>query len=130
MNLSREQAISEHRKMWNWIADMTEKSKLKVSKYDYFIGNDMRTDMYGLYNNCYCCEYCYINSGMINFGVLNCDICPIEWGSICKNNMCENRYMYGDLNGYYAQWKRVYDWKEAARLARIIANLPEREVSD
>ena len=27
MELTREEAISEHRKMWNWIADKVEKRK-------------------------------------------------------------------------------------------------------
>ena len=30
--MTREEAIENHRKMWNWIADETEKRKRKVKK--------------------------------------------------------------------------------------------------
>ena len=34
--LTREEAINEHRKMWNWIADETLKQKRKVNENEYF----------------------------------------------------------------------------------------------
>ena len=36
MKLTREQAIMEHRKMWNWIADETLRLKRRVPKDNYF----------------------------------------------------------------------------------------------
>lgn len=70
MELTREEAISEHRKMWNWIADEIEKEKrdqdildLKEEYCNREGYNDIRSD-------CFCCGYTkYI-----------CDYCPIEWG--------------------------------------------------
>lgn len=35
--LTREQTIAEHRKMWNWIAEECLRRKEKVEKADYFI---------------------------------------------------------------------------------------------
>ena len=34
MELTREEAISEHRKMWNWIADEIEKEKRDQDIFD------------------------------------------------------------------------------------------------
>lgn len=34
--LTKEKAIEEHRKMWNWIADETLKQKRKVNENEYF----------------------------------------------------------------------------------------------
>ena len=36
MGLTKSEAIANHRKMWNWIADETMKRKCKVEKWDYF----------------------------------------------------------------------------------------------
>ena len=35
MELTREEAISKHRKMWNWIADRIEEEKV-ISRYRRF----------------------------------------------------------------------------------------------
>ena len=107
MNLTREQAIAEHRKMWNWIADETNRLKRKVSKYKYF--DVMRIDDIPD-NRCYCCEFFKQNPFYCG-----CD-CIINWGEgiVCTDS-------------YYEKWTSADDWQEAARLARIIANLPERE---
>ena len=115
MNLTREQAIAEHRKMWNWIADKTEKLKRKVEKEEYFremgIANIPRSE-------CYCCEYLF--SGCIVIQLSYCkNECAINWG---ENLNC--------IDSYYQKWIFIDGWQQSARLARIIANLPEREVSD
>lgn len=110
MNLSREQAISRHRKMWNWIADETKRLKRKIKKYEYFkvMEIDDIPD-----SKCYCCEF------LLNHPNCCANNCIIDWG---KNSGC--------IGSYYGKWIYTDDWQEAARLARIIANLPEREVSD
>lgn len=36
MQLTREEAIANHRKMWNWIADETERWEDCATKSDYF----------------------------------------------------------------------------------------------
>ena len=110
MNLSREQSIAEHRKMWNWIADETEKLKRRVGERGYFLAMGIRKIPFV---ECYCCNFCHYNPECCN------ERCIIDWGEGIR---C--------VDSYYKEWLCADDWKEAARLARIIANLPEREVSD
>jgi hypothetical protein len=43
-------------------------------------------------------------------------LCPIKW----ETGYCENS------RGEYREWRSAEDWLEAAKYARIIANLPER----
>ena len=110
MRLTREQAIAGHHKMWNWIADETEKLKRKVEKEEYF-------REIGIYDipcmECYCCEFS-------NHNMFSCDEhCIIDWGD---GNGC--------MDSYYKEWFHAIDWKEAARLAKIIANLPERKTNE
>lgn len=112
MNLTRDQAISEHRKMWNWIADETENHKRKVLKIEYFLTmgiNDIP------FNECYCCEFNEQND---------------SYDSYCGNNCIINwESGMGCMRSYFFRWI-VCDsknWQEATRLARIIANLPERK---
>lgn len=108
MILTREQAIAEHRKMWNWIADKTEKRKQKVFKSEYFYENNIRIIPFA---HCYCCQYIFDTSEGCNH-----NNCIINWG--------ESKYC---LNGYYRKWSESCDWKESARIAKVIASLPENE---
>ncbi|MCI5891797.1 MAG: hypothetical protein MRZ66_00100 [Clostridiales bacterium] len=113
LNLTKAQTIAEHRKMWHWIADETKKQGRKVWKDEYFeamnIPLENRPD-----NECYCCDYANCE----------CTECPIEWGG--EVGTCLDRYTYGDREGLYTQWANTNDPEEAARLARKIAELPER----
>lgn len=118
MELTREEAISEHRKMWNWIADEIEKEK----RYQYIEGLKKEyCDREGYYirNNCFCCEYTYTK--------YICDYCPIEWKSEVEDFMCIQKYEEDDDEGLYALCCNERDWEEQAKLARQIANLPERQ---
>lgn len=109
-NLTRERAIEEHRKMWNWIADETEKRKYKVDKVIYFIEHK---DEYPIipHIRCWCCEY---------DGCHACKKCPINWKN--EDNYCGNKSIY-------VSWDLADDfsYELCASLARQIANLPERE---
>lgn len=107
-----EDFIFHHRKMWNWIADETLRLKRKVEKFEYFEAMGIPEDEIPI-NRSYCCAYdmkCMENSNYII--ALWCENCPIDWNSIMKKHMCQS-----DIDNY----------KEAVRLARIIANLPEKE---
>ncbi|MEG1433244.1 hypothetical protein [Eubacterium sp.] len=111
MKLTKSEAVRRHRKMWNWIADETERRKFKVEKCDYF-KNFVSKDI--PFFGCYCCEYLY---NLVNCKCL--DGCPIDWGN----------YFGGQkpcLESLYGLWELEYDWKKSANLARKIANLPER----
>ena len=76
MQLTKEQAIQEHRKMWNWIADQYEKRTdlLKITENvedlkAFYIDAVFSDEM--IEGDCFCCEYDK------KFGGL-CDYCPIE----------------------------------------------------
>ncbi|MCI5891822.1 MAG: hypothetical protein MRZ66_00230 [Clostridiales bacterium] len=113
LNLTKQQTIAEHRKMWHWIADETKKQGRKVEKEEYFkamnIPSENRPEL-----DCYCCEY----AGR------ECLECPVEWDG--DYGVCCDRHTCGDWEGLYAQWANTNDPEESAQLARKIAEQPER----
>lgn len=114
--LTKAEAVANHRKMWNWIADETQRRGEKVKKIRYF--KEMGIEDWPLYE-CYCCEYasqqCDINSGVL------CEHCPIEWpnGRRCVED-----------DAPYDKWCSAVCPVKAAKLAREIAALPERKEAD
>ncbi|MCH5186818.1 MAG: hypothetical protein J1F63_00340 [Oscillospiraceae bacterium] len=116
--MTKAEAIANHRKMWNWIADETEKRQRCVSKDEYFYTVDIANRPH---QRCYCCEYSAQN-GILPFPEYDCGLCPVVWpfGGLCCTP---------DEDGLYDCWCRTYglDWQLAAELARQIAELPERE---
>ena len=120
--LTKEQAIEEHRKMWRWIAEETEKRQKIVHKEDYF-KEYFPAEI--IFCNCFCCEYAVRISG-----ISECKFCPIDWDSKYNHCMCMNKNFRHD--GLYSLWgfaTSCDDWKEAAELARQIAELPERKLN-
>lgn len=113
------ECISEHRKMWNWIADTTEKLERPVRKYEYFdfIGcPELKVPLL----SCFCCDYTQ-KAGKWCGGT-----CPLDWGN--KENKCTNV-----ADALFDGWCNACNnenWREAAVLARKIANLPERNRGD
>lgn len=113
--ITKSEAIALHRKMWNYIADETVQRETVVSKVEAIvhIGVIWQDVAY----RCFCCEY-----GMQHFGpTLRCAACPIAWP---KGSNC---YEEGELYDLWEDTVDTGDWLEAARLAREIANLPEKE---
>lgn len=70
MKLTREQAIAEHRKMWNWIAEQIETFGFTLDIHGYKKEYCSINDCYGILNWCFMCEY--TND--------DCNICPLDWG--------------------------------------------------
>ena len=127
MELTKQQAIQEHRKMWNWIADQYktgQKLNIRVLKKYYIY-----TVYPGEYvlNDCFCCEYERVE---------DCSRCLLIWGE-AEGATCEYSDSWEYMNGYkmtgiYAKLRKLtfekdFDNLEAERLARAIAILPERE---
>lgn len=105
--MTRKEAIENHRKMWNWIADETVKQRRKILKSEYPF-YDTKT----LRSNCFLCEY---TNG-------DCNVCPFEWPA----DTC-----YGDVEGniaLYILWLDEECLQKRAEYAREIANLPEDEL--
>ncbi len=112
MEITKSEAIENHRKMWNWIADETLKQKCVVDKQDYFETHEM-TDI--PFSYCYCCEY----------ACRECSHCPIDWGG--EFGGCVSRDNIDDERGLYILWCKEPDYIKAAELAKQIAELPERK---
>ena len=127
MKLTREQAITEHRKMWNWIADKTEERGEKVKKENYFRENGITDDVCSL---CYCCEFARQLMYLSHYTTKKCVFCPIKWGDNA-NARCSNDGK--DSLGIYSKWIASSignDYNSSAQLAREIAYLPEKPNSE
>lgn len=155
-NLTKEQAIAEHRKMWNWIADRLEEAE--ELKND----GDFKSDLYNILKlkrkyieirgfknilcDCFCCEYEYQQKTRMDDVYKGyCSLCPLLWGTEDKVNIgfCEKGMDMSDFKRKYnidfltpfktiGLWEMAnklsayHKYKEAAKIARQIANLPER----
>lgn len=81
MKLTKEQALEEHRKMWNWIADQYRKGEqadIHTLKFRYIFDNE---EVDTVTNNCYCCEYSMRKSGSDRPHRDMCLNCPVSWGT-------------------------------------------------
>lgn len=119
MQLTREQAIAEHRKMWNWIADAIERMErvfdIDILK-DLYLGVFKKMTTYPI-ESCFLCEYSKSERNKRCRGI-TCDYCPVT-----------RAYGSGCLGGLYHSVNRAETWQEQAKIARQIANLPERRIS-
>lgn len=107
--MTKEEAIRKHRILWNAIADETEKRRYPVDKPEvfrkYFVGEKIPL------NYCFLCEY-------NRYNVNDCDNCLLERNKEESWTSC--------LGGLFIEWCSADSWQECARIAREIANLPER----
>ena len=138
-NFTKDQAIAEHRKMWRWIYDETVKQKRPVRKEEYLEENNI----FGLYSDCFLCEYSVFEKIMNGQGFHYCDYCPLDWDSKAKNRCkCIWKVNFEPKTnigfkifaklfaGYYYRWNeasRKGDYKAAAKYAYKIANLKEKK---
>lgn len=143
MNLTKQEAINNHRAMWNWIADELEK---RENTYDTvwelkekFIDINSLPE---ILNDCFCCQYVdtHYYKGWAFPGA--CKICPLIWGNeefVGDTCFCEGLSLeenetfncdYEKTRGPYGKLIDVLivekDFEKAAKLARQIANLPEK----
>ena len=112
--MTREEAISKHRKMWRWLAENPGKWK-----EDYLKKFDPEAE---LANYCYLCEYVHgitLAKANLRTGTFrNCRRCPIVWpGGKCYPEGPFARWLGAIWNGKHTL---------AAKLARQIAELPEK----
>ena len=115
--LSKEEAIANHRKMWNWIADECEAGR-RVSKENYFEENGITEKVQ---QNCWCCQY---DSQFFD----NCQFCPCYWGTDGYDRIQECGASGSPFFHFYCEFgKSDPDLTRLAFFAREIANLPERE---
>ena len=139
---AKQEAIQNHRKMWNWIADEIEKEK-NLFKYNSL--SDLKENYFQINNlpeiqmDCFCCEYVDKYKGGW-YQSKACVNCPLIWGNeeFVDNNRCFcEGFSFDDDMSIDCEEKRgpygkcmdaIYEgnYKEAARQARIIANLSEK----
>ena len=135
--LTREEAIRRHRLVWNWIADETEKTGELITKKDAF--KHFGWNISDAFSLCWCCEWVYRNRKSdvdLDIQASFCSYCPLNWSNgekkilkaTCSKIMTNDGYVN---DGLYEQWffkaYKEEDHAEASRLARIIANLPEKK---
>lgn len=156
MKFTKQQAIEKHRKMWNWIANQLDKAEeLKNNGntlgtlYEVWLLKCKYTEKleYNILHNCFCCEYDWRQS--VKSEAKDCTYCPLCWGTENKAEdfFCEtgidiqslNEKYKIDLEGGDCKKETIGLWnlaeqlsenemyKEAAEVARQIANLPEKE---
>lgn len=119
VTMTREEAIQNFRNMWHWMADKSEKLKWKALKFEYF-----QECNFGIWkiprNGCFLCEYAHEQFLRSRGGDDMCKYCPIDFGAARCADAEDTNYN----KWHYCPTK---DWKEAARLCRKIAELPEKE---
>lgn len=107
MELTREQAIKEHRDQWQWQA---ENPMLPKSKYPKFTGVKPLKE-------CYLCQFTHFN----------CSKCPVEWPKTCEAPYTAKSIPC--MNSYFYQWEKATLPEERSRLAALIRDLPEKKTS-
>lgn len=112
MELTRSEAIEQHRDMWDRIFRYcNERYDSKTVPNAKKIKRTILREMNGgrmpvLHSDCYLCEYAYPEG---------CQKCPLEWGILC--------YVKG---GLFQQFCQAKNYKEAAYFALWIRDLRER----
>lgn len=128
MELSKRQTIEEHRKLWNWIADKYKAGSEKSAaclKSEYLNEHGYKN----LYHTNFLCNYARQKSKEDM-----CLFCPVRWSSYVYDMPCINDEYANDNFGLYGRLLKEtspyepggVDTEECERLAREIAELPER----
>lgn len=128
--LTREEAVSLHRQMWNEIANLLHEGKHYTVVMEY-----KRQALYRLgisdalhekpLNHCFCCEYSNQNGKV---GDVGCPLCPLHWADTdrpCMNTCGHDDSPYSKFTLSLSVFRGV-DYEKAEQYAREIANLPER----
>ena len=107
----RKKAIKNHRKMWRWLAEHPDKSKC-----NYLMLHDPKGEE--LLNNCYLCDYAKLLATLDELiSGKYCKYCPLDW----DGNECPGFF------SLYSDWHHTRNNEERVKIARQIAELPERK---
>ena len=134
MELTKKQAIEEHRKMWNWIADAIKNKEdcpALVSRYDWkslivdlkrhYLLNYKGQKYKNIHAYCFCCEYARNDTYYVND---ICRYCPVIWSG-STGRCCDEYGEYEELTSLHGYSDENNE--KAYKLALKIANLPERD---
>lgn len=138
MVLTKEQAIENHRKMWNWIADQYELGYEKSIDNLKRVYGDLFYPYKRILGNCFCCDYA--GKSYDSDWIAECSKCPLKWPSDEKEGMCSDGHHFISLKNGRPIPSGLYgvlcdndvgafklSKKEKVEIARMIANLPENE---
>lgn len=129
--MTHQDAIENHRKLWNWIAERNRQiaengtGQEPVTNEKYFdehgIPENKRPEL-----NCYLCEHIIQKTWELETTDV-CDYCPLDWTDNGKveSEICTNRNKTG-LHDLFSKAVLDKDASECARLAKRIADLPDR----
>ena len=133
MELAKEQAIQEHRKMWNWIADQYKNGCIKfiyeveqryIDEYTKYSSNEIESLSF-------CCEYTNQNDEKDS-----CNMCPLAWDKITGYCACLQTSKLNEDGNFVGLYQKVVDetgdsieidFDKVYKLCKQIANLPERK---
>lgn len=124
MKITKKQAINEHRKMWNWIADHVLIGEYKCinvmlmkERYIHEVFLKEHPNESEPLALCFCCQYTQ-QCRHDKRNVFDCECCPIQWpGGHCGKA----------TSPYHKLYHEVESLDEFSDLAREIANLPENK---
>lgn len=133
--LTKQQAIEEHRKMWNWIAEngyeIYKKNLCRLGDIkEYYIFSiysktkDKAVSVSYPFFNCFCCEYAIqeTDTGFI-YNRKKCAKCPLFFNDYYCDSDNSPFYLLNEGMFFY----RSFGKQEFKSLALQIANLPERK---
>lgn len=139
--LTKEEAINEHRKMWDWVANKIEEKNEYITELDY-IRDELGIGVSHLYSdgndgirlkvNAFLCEYA-IQKGQEELKKGNikedehyyCEYCPLDWGGKNKTIMqCMDKDKENEGKGLYKEFLCA-SLNDKSKIARQIANLKE-----
>lgn len=125
-----QEMISNHRDLWNWVADETEKQKRCVTKDEYFFEFGPMFDLEPVLCDCYACEVALRETRRTLNNptalTVDCDYCPFIWTdeSDCVVPYCSS------IGAFYERWLYSvshFDHINAVRYARMIADMQLKE---
>jgi hypothetical protein len=105
--------IENHKKLWDWIIEETNKRKKKVNKDDYFEKYSQHLKKVPK-NKCFLCEYAEKNKRKENYHI--CDYCLASY-CFCFSN--------DDHDELYELFTKATNWKKSIKLAEKIRDIIE-----
>lgn len=109
MELTKEEAIALHHKLWDWLAKNPKKEKYEWPEWERFERLNPQLHEY--------CFACMVTSD-------SCEKCVLMWPGRTCSYLTEDEW---SANGLFEQWAGCGNMEERANLAAQIRDLPVRE---
>lgn len=127
-NLTKEQAIEEHRKMWNWISYECLNRKCKVDKHAYF---DKHPELKGgaFDGGCFLCTYIGNLCNLSRFEICSKCGCILNWPFDFKVSKEDLQFNCRCVNSRYRDFQLCSgrEYERTSSIAREIAILEVNE---